>query len=102
MVYEFNDNNFFFFFLGANIVDVLEFYFQCCSMTITTNYMSIVAATLANGGVCPITGEQVFSAGWFILFYFFVYTLFSFYKNNFIRTSRLKFGLKIFQKLWRT
>ena len=27
-------------------------------------------------------------------------TLISFYKNNFIRTSRLKFGLKIFQKLW--
>ena len=26
-------------------------------------------------------------------------TLFSFYKKNFIRTSRLKFGLKIFQKL---
>ena len=26
-------------------------------------------------------------------------TLFSFYKNNFIRTSRLKFGLKFFQKL---
>lgn len=47
---------------GCNIVDVLEFYFQCCSMTITCNYLSIVAATLANGGVCPITGEQVFSA----------------------------------------
>ena len=29
-------------------------------------------------------------------------TLFSFYKNNFIRTSRFKFGLKFFQKLWRT
>ena len=27
------------------------------------------------------------------------YTLFSFHKNNFIRTSRLKSGLKIFQKL---
>ena len=27
------------------------------------------------------------------------YTLFSFYKNNFTRTSRLKFGLKSFQKL---
>ena len=26
-------------------------------------------------------------------------TLFSFYKNNFIRTLRLKFGLKFFQKL---
>ncbi len=46
----------------TNIVEVLEFYFQCCSLTLDTNMMSIVAATLANGGVCPITGEQVLKA----------------------------------------
>jgi len=48
---------------GVDIVDILEFYFQCCSMLVTTDIMSIVAATLANGGVCPLTGKQIFSAG---------------------------------------
>lgn len=45
----------------TDIIETLEFYFQCCSMTITTNKLSIVAATLANGGVCPLTGEKIFS-----------------------------------------
>jgi len=47
----------------TNINDVLEFYFQCCSLMITSNTLSIIAATLANGGVCPLTGIQVFSTG---------------------------------------
>jgi len=44
----------------TELLDVLEFYFQCCSIDITTRSMSVLAATLANGGTCPLTGAQVF------------------------------------------
>lgn len=44
-----------------NILDTLEFYYQCCSLTLTSDKLSIIAGTLANGGVCPLTGTPVFS-----------------------------------------
>jgi glutaminase len=46
---------------GTNLHEVLEFYFQCCSIETTARDMAVVAATLANGGICPVSGNRVFS-----------------------------------------
>jgi glutaminase len=46
---------------GTNMIEALEFYFQCCSIESNAANMSVVAATLAAGGVCPITQERVFA-----------------------------------------
>jgi glutaminase len=44
---------------NVELLEVLEFYFQCCSIEATSEMMATLAATLANGGVCPITGDRV-------------------------------------------
>jgi glutaminase len=46
---------------NTDLIQALEFYFQCCSIELTADQMSVVAATLANAGVCPTTGKRVFS-----------------------------------------
>lgn len=40
---------------------VLQFYFQCAAISTNSNYLSIVAGSLANGGVCPLTNQAIFS-----------------------------------------
>ena len=43
------------------IMENLDLYFQCCSITINTKIGSVLSATLSNGGVCPITNQKIYS-----------------------------------------
>ena len=47
---------------NTDINETLELYFQSCSMKLILKYTLIVAATLANGGINPFTGKEIFSS----------------------------------------
>jgi glutaminase len=44
----------------VDLTETLEFYFQCCSIESCTAHLATAAATLANAGVNPLTGEKIF------------------------------------------
>ncbi|KAF0696733.1 Aste57867_12535 [Aphanomyces stellatus] len=46
----------------TNLSEALEFYFQQCSLTTSCESFSVLAASLASGGVCPLTNHRVFKA----------------------------------------
>ncbi|WP_369374225.1 glutaminase A [Streptomyces sp. cg36] len=46
---------------GTDLTETLEFYFQCCSVELDSTALASVAATLANGGTVPLSGDRVFS-----------------------------------------
>jgi glutaminase len=46
---------------NTNLHEALDLYFQMCSITINANDFSNIAATFANGGICPLTGYRIFT-----------------------------------------
>jgi len=44
--------------VDSNVEEILDLYFQQCSVLVTSHDLAMMAATLANGGIHPVTGEQ--------------------------------------------
>lgn len=44
--------------LGGDVEDILALYLRQCSVKVTCRDLAMMGATLANGGVNPLTGEQ--------------------------------------------
>ncbi len=44
----------------CDLIETLEFYLQSCAIEADAEAMAVTAATLANAGVCPTSGQRVF------------------------------------------
>ncbi|WP_417492118.1 glutaminase A [Maricaulis sp.] len=44
---------------GSQPERALDLYFRSCAISLDCRALSVVAATLANGGVCPLTGHRI-------------------------------------------
>lgn len=49
--------------LEGAVEDVLDLYFQQCSVVVTARDLAVMAACLANGGIHPLTGERALDQG---------------------------------------
>ncbi len=48
--------------IGPQVEEILDLYFQQCSILVTSRDLAVLAATLANGGVNPLTGARAISS----------------------------------------
>jgi glutaminase len=47
---------------NTDLLKTLELYFQCCSIESHSADLSVAAATLANAGINPLTGDKIFQS----------------------------------------